>query len=59
MGYCAEKTAKEFSITRAMQDEYCFRSYERAELADQTGIFREEITPIDIKGKIVDKDEEP
>jgi acetyl-CoA C-acetyltransferase len=29
MGFCGEKTAKEFEITREIQDEYALSSYER------------------------------
>lgn len=36
MGSCAEKTAREFKITRAQQDAYAARSYARA-LADAAG----------------------
>jgi acetyl-CoA C-acetyltransferase len=30
MGVCGEKTAKEYGITRQMQDEYAIRSYKRS-----------------------------
>lgn len=64
MGNCGEHIAKEMKITRAMQDDYCVRSYERAIQAGKEGIFREEMVPISIpqrKGDplLVAEDEEP
>lgn len=63
MGMCAEKCAKDFSITREEQDGYTIESYRRAQEAVETGVFKE-VVPVTVpqrKGNpvIVDKDEEP
>lgn len=64
MGTCAEKCAKEYKITREMQDAYSAESYRRAQNAIKEGLFKEEIAPVSIpqrKGDplVVDTDEEP
>ena len=60
MGFCAEKTAREFGVGREIQDEYCVRSYERVFEAEKNNLFRDEIVPVDIpKFGLVSKDEEP
>ncbi|OAF64781.1 hypothetical protein A3Q56_07510 [Intoshia linei] len=46
MGVCAEKTAKEYSITRQDQDNYAEQSYIRASTASTQGIFQKEIVPV-------------
>jgi acetyl-CoA C-acetyltransferase len=55
MGDCGELCAKEHQITRAMQDEWAVRSYQRALDAQAKGIFKDEIVPVDG----VELDEEP
>ncbi|KAI1826459.1 acetyl-CoA c-acyltransferase [Xylaria intraflava] len=61
MGICAETTAKKYSISREMQDEYAILSYERAQSAWKNKAFADEIVPVTVKGKkgdtIVDTDE--
>ncbi|EFX03009.1 acetyl-CoA c-acyltransferase [Grosmannia clavigera kw1407] len=62
MGICAEKTAKNHSITREDQDSYAIQSYERAQAAWKAGAFVEEIAPVTIvdrkkKETILDTDE--
>lgn len=61
MGNCAENTAKKYGITREMQDEYALRSYERAQAAWKAQAFKDEIAPVEVKGKkattMVDTDE--
>ena len=60
MGFCAEKTAKEFNISRELQDEYCMKSYERVFDAEKKNLFKNEIISVDIpKVGMVSKDEEP
>ena len=64
MGRCAEKTVKDFGISRQSQDEYALESYKRANEAWSSGRIVEEISPVQIqKDKkivhVVDKDEEP
>jgi acetyl-CoA C-acetyltransferase len=61
MGTCAEKTAKEFSISREEQDNYCKLSYERARKAN----FSDEIEPVEIQNsktkklEAIKEDDEP
>ena len=61
MGVCAETTAKKHGVTREMQDEYALRSYARARAAWESGAFKDEIAPVEVKGKkgsvVVDTDE--
>ncbi|MCZ2257505.1 acetyl-CoA C-acetyltransferase [Sporosarcina sp. G11-34] len=64
MGTYGNKTADEFSLTRAKQDEWSLRSQERALKAIEEGLFEEEIVAVEIaqrKGDalIVDTDEGP
>lgn len=60
MGVCAEKTAKDFSITRELQDAYAITSYERALDAAENGRWANEIVgvPVPRKGEVT-VDEEP
>ncbi|KAF2436557.1 acetyl-CoA acetyltransferas-like protein [Tothia fuscella] len=62
MGNCAEKTAKDHSITREQQDEFAILSYKRAQDAYAKGLFKEEIVPVTVKGKkgetIISEDEQ-
>src|ERR1700744_5593747 len=63
MGMTAENVAKEFQITRQQQDEFAVGSQNKAEAAMKSGRFKDEITPVTIKGRkgdtIVDTDEYP
>lgn len=65
MGELTEQFAvKEFSISRAEQDEYAFESHMKACAAIEKGYFREEIIPITIKDRkrgdiVYDTDEIP
>ncbi|WP_085994010.1 acetyl-CoA C-acetyltransferase [Oceanobacillus senegalensis] len=64
MGTYGNSTAKEFGLTREAQDEWAFRSHQRAITAMESGKFNEEIVPIEIpqrKGNpiVVDTDEAP
>lgn len=54
MGVTAENLADRYGITREEQDQYAFRSQQRATQAARQGRFQEEITPVvftDHKGK--------
>lgn len=55
--------AKEFNITREMQDKWALRSHELAVKAQETGKFKNEIRPVEVVGRkgtvVVDKDEAP
>lgn len=63
MGNCAELCARKYSFSRAMQDEFAMRSYERAQDAWSKGYFTGEVVPVDARqGKktaTVHRDEEP
>lgn len=62
MGNCAEKTAKDHSLTREAQDAYAIESYKRAADAWKAGVFQDEIAPVTISDKkgdiIIAEDEE-
>lgn len=64
MGNAAEICAKEFQITREMQDVFATQSYKRAIEAQKNNWFKDEIVPVTIEQKgsepiIVSEDEEP
>ena len=48
MGTTAENVAKEFSISRQMQDEFAVASQNKAEAAQKAGKFKDEILPLPI-----------
>ncbi|MEW6078850.1 MAG: acetyl-CoA C-acetyltransferase [Thermodesulfobacteriota bacterium] len=62
MGVTAENIAKKYNISRQEQDELGVLSHTRALAAIRNGLFKEEITPVVIKGKtdiVFDTDERP
>ena len=63
MGITAENVAAQWNISREDQDEFGFRSQERAAEAIASGRFKDEIVPVVIKGKkgdtVFDTDEHP
>jgi len=63
MGTTAENVAEKWQITREKQDALAAGSQQKAEAAQQTDRFAEEIVPFTVKGRrgdtIVDKDEYP
>jgi acetyl-CoA C-acetyltransferase len=63
MGTTAENVAKQWQITRQMQDEFATSSQNKAEAAMKGGKFKDEIAPVTIKGRkgdvVVDTDEYP
>lgn len=63
MGVTAENIAEEWQISRQQQDEFALESQLKAEKAQLSGIFAEEIAPVEMKkrGKVilVDQDEHP
>ena len=63
MGNTAENVAQKYQITRAQQDELAARSQQRAESAQKSGRFKDEIVPIMVKTRkgdvVVDTDEYP
>jgi acetyl-CoA C-acetyltransferase len=63
MGTTAENVAKQWQITRQMQDEFAVASQNKAEAAMKSGRFKDEIAPVTIKSRkgdiVVDTDEYP
>jgi acetyl-CoA acyltransferase 1 len=49
MGQTSETVAHDFNVTREMQDRYAAESYARAETAQRSGWFDDEIVPITVK----------
>ncbi|NVO14587.1 MAG: acetyl-CoA C-acetyltransferase [Rhodoplanes sp.] len=63
MGVTAENVAKKWQITKQEQDEFAVGSQNKAEAAQKSGRFKDEIIPVTIKSKkgdtVVDTDEFP
>ncbi|MBI1850476.1 MAG: acetyl-CoA C-acetyltransferase [Planctomycetes bacterium] len=64
MGNTAELVTQKYSVTREMQDAFAAESQRRAVAAIQSGKFKAEIVPVEIRGKkgevtVVDTDEGP
>ncbi|MBL7502253.1 acetyl-CoA C-acetyltransferase [Frankia sp. CNm7] len=59
----AENLRKEYSISRAEQDELALRSHQRAVAAQNAGLFDDEIIPVTVPGRresvVVTRDEHP
>ena len=49
MGTTAENVAQQWQITRDQQDEFAFNSQTKASKAKEAGLFKDEITPVEIK----------
>jgi acetyl-CoA C-acetyltransferase len=61
MGVTAENVAKEYAVTREEQDEFAVKSQNKAEAAQKSGRFKDEIIPFEIpsrKGPVVFADDE-
>ena len=63
MGITAENVAEQWHLTREMLDEFSAKSQQKCEKAMAEGKFKDEIVPVEVKGKkgsvIVDTDEGP
>jgi acetyl-CoA C-acetyltransferase len=63
MGNTAENVARQWQITRQQQDEFAVASQNKAEAAQKSGRFKDEIVPITIKSRkgdvVIDADEHP
>jgi acetyl-CoA acyltransferase len=59
MGLTAEQVAKEYGVSRDDQDEFALRSHTLAGEAVSSGLFDEEIVPLDVKLHWVDDNGEP
>ena len=49
MGLTAERVADEFEVSRHAQDEFSLRSHQRATAAVESGVFAEEIVPVEFE----------
>ncbi|NVJ85601.1 MAG: acetyl-CoA C-acyltransferase [Algoriphagus sp.] len=63
MGNCADNTAREMNISREEQDAYAIQSYQRAADAWAKGYFKDEVVPVELKGRkgetiLIEEDEE-
>lgn len=64
MGQTAENVAREYGVSRRDQDAFALRSQQRAAQAQAAGRFKEEIVPVEVKGRrgsvqLVEVDEHP
>jgi acetyl-CoA C-acetyltransferase len=63
MGGCAELCVSKYAFTREEQDDYSLESYRRAREASESGLFAQEVVPVEVPSKkgaqVVDTDEEP
>jgi len=63
MGNLAEYTAKKAGVSREEQDEFAFKSHQKAVQAMESCFFKNEIVPVEIPGKkgvtVIEKDESP
>ncbi len=63
MGITAENVAKEYGISREMQDELALQSQRKAVAAIESGAFEAEIVPVSVSSRkktiIVERDEFP
>ena len=64
MGNCAELCVGKYHFTREEQDAFSLESYRRAQNASKTGLFADEIAPVEVAQKKgdplkIDADEEP
>lgn len=57
MGQEADMVAREHEITRRELDEVAYESHRRATIATEKGYFKDEIVPLNVDGRVVDKDE--
>ena len=57
MGLTAEAVAKDFKVTREMQDEFAYNSQMKAAKAIESGRFKEDIVPITVKEVYLDQNE--
>ena len=59
MGLTAEQVAREFKVSREDQDDFALRSHTLAKEAVESGVFDEEIVPLDVEYDFVDENGEP
>jgi acetyl-CoA C-acetyltransferase len=63
MGITAENLAEQYGISREEQDEFAADSQQKAATAVESGVFKDEIVPIEVRGRkgttVVETDEGP
>ena len=57
MGYTAEAVAKEFNVSRETQDEFAFKSHQKALKAITEGRFKDQIVPMPVEYTFVDENQ--
>ncbi|TFK41120.1 3-ketoacyl-CoA thiolase, partial [Crucibulum laeve] len=57
MGWTSEMVAQVYKVSRKKQDEYAFISHSRAQKAVESGIFADEIIPVEIRGSVISVDD--
>lgn len=57
MGWTSEMVAQTYKVSRQKQDEYALISHTRATKAMTTGIFSEEIIPVEVRGTVISVDD--
>jgi acetyl-CoA C-acetyltransferase len=50
MGLAGELCAKDHSVSREEQDDYAIKSYQKAQAATESGVFKAEIVPVEVSG---------
>src|SRR5215217_7104087 len=55
MGLTAEEVAREFEVSREDQDEFALRSHTLAKKAVESGVFDEEIVPLEVEMDLLDE----
>lgn len=55
MGLTAEAVAKEFNVSREDQDEFSYKSHQKAVAAIKAGKFKDEIVPVNVTETFVDE----
>ena len=51
MSVTADNLAKEWTVNKEQADEYAARSQEKWDTANKAGLFKQEIAPMEVKGK--------
>jgi len=63
MGNCAEECVQKYEFKREDQDAFAIESFKKAQKAIESGVFKDEITPVTLKTRkgevVVDTDEGP
>lgn len=55
MGMTAENVARDYKVSREDQDKFAFESHRKASVAIESGLFKQEITPVKVTSRSPDK----